>query len=187
MQVTHNVYEGARLLDESEVALPLAEIWGWSEQTFGDGLRTKGVIQHVTKELKEIEEKPFDLEEWTDLILLSLDGFWRHCDRNLTKQQMAELLSESIAAKFAKNQARDWPDWRTLPDDVAIEHKRGEKKCIKCTHWRHDLENWWCEAPEVLKYNRYGFNIPSEDIIKLCPASTHPLFQALKDMEGNHG
>ena len=120
----NNVYEDARLLDESEVALPLAKIWEWSEQTFGDGLRTKGVIQHITKELKEIEETPFDLEEWTDLILLSLDGFWRHCDKNLTKQQMAELLSENIAAKFAKNQTRDWPDWRNLPEDVAIEHTR---------------------------------------------------------------
>jgi hypothetical protein len=36
----------------------------FSERTFGPGSRTSGVLDHICKELREIEAKPHDLSEW---------------------------------------------------------------------------------------------------------------------------
>ena len=52
----------------------------FSRATFGPGARTAGVLDHICKELKEIEAKPDDLSEWVDLILLALDGAWRRAE-----------------------------------------------------------------------------------------------------------
>ena len=49
----------------------------FSRATFGPGARTKGVLDHIRKEITEVERAPHDLSEWVDLILLSLDGAWR--------------------------------------------------------------------------------------------------------------
>ena len=46
----------------------------WTEKTFGSGLRTKGITDHIRKELIEIENDPKSLEEWVDVIMLALDG-----------------------------------------------------------------------------------------------------------------
>lgn len=50
----------------------------WSKKTFGPGKRTLGLIKHIEKELAEIILKPDDLSEWIDVIILALDGYWRH-------------------------------------------------------------------------------------------------------------
>lgn len=89
----------------------------WSRATFGPGRRTKGVIDHIRKELVEIEDDPDDWTEWIDVVILALDGAWRH------GAEPRQIL-DAIVAKQAKNEARVWPDWRTLSDDVAIEHDR---------------------------------------------------------------
>ena len=89
----------------------------FSLKTFGPGIRTKGVCDHIRKELSEIEESPEDLEEWVDVILLALDGAWR------AGHSAAEICA-AIDAKQTKNEARDWPDWRTQSPDKAIEHVR---------------------------------------------------------------
>ena len=89
----------------------------WSRATFGPGHRTGGVIDHIRKELVEIEEAPLDLSEWADVVILALDGAWR------TGASPAEVV-EMIEAKQTKNEAREWPDWRTLSEDQAIEHVR---------------------------------------------------------------
>lgn len=90
----------------------------WSEQTFGPGPRTKGVIDHIKKELKEIEEDPSDVLEWIDVIILALDGAWR------TGLGSQEIL-DALLAKQEKNYRRVWPDWRTMSPDQAIEHVKG--------------------------------------------------------------
>jgi len=89
----------------------------FSERTFGPGMRTKGVIDHIRKELVEIEAKPRDITEWVDVILLALDGAWR------SGADPDEIAFE-IAAKQLKNEKRIWPDWRTASPDKAIEHVR---------------------------------------------------------------
>ena len=89
----------------------------WSEQTFGPGPRTAGLLDHIRKELREIEATPFDGEEWIDVVILALDGAWR---AGLSPEQIIETL----AGKQAKNEARTWPDWRTADPSKAIEHIR---------------------------------------------------------------
>jgi len=89
----------------------------WSKRTFGPALRTKGVLDHIRKELKEIEADPHDLSEWIDVVILAMDGFWRHGGT-------AEQLMARLQAKQDKNFARAWPDWRTMSEDHAIEHDR---------------------------------------------------------------
>lgn len=89
----------------------------FSERTFGPGMRTAGLCEHIRKELLEIEAEPTDLEEWVDVILLSLDGAWRS---GHTPLQIAHAVQE----KLAKNESRRWPDWRSSDPDKAIEHVR---------------------------------------------------------------
>lgn len=98
----------------------LARQRAFSEQTFGPGMRTQGVIDHIRKELLEIEAAPADLSEWIDVAILALDGAWR---TGATPQQIIEAL----VAKQDKNEARQWPDWRIVPDGQAIEHVRGSE------------------------------------------------------------
>lgn len=91
----------------------------WSRETFGPALRTKGVLDHIRKELAEIELEPHDLSEWVDVVILAMDGFWRHGGN------AADLLP-ALLAKQKKNMARTWPDWRTMSEDRAIEHDRSK-------------------------------------------------------------
>jgi hypothetical protein len=86
--------------------------------TFGPGPRTEGVIEHIKKELQEIEASPSDVAEWVDVIILALDGAWR-C--GATPLQVAEALGRKQIVNFE----RKWPDWRGN-DGRAIEHIREE-------------------------------------------------------------
>jgi hypothetical protein len=91
----------------------------FSQRTFGPGARTAGVLDHIRKEITEIEAYPGDLSEWVDVVLLALDGAWRH-------GHSPEQIAQAIADKQARNEQRQWPDWRTQPEGKAIEHVRGE-------------------------------------------------------------
>lgn len=71
----------------------------------------------ITKELDEIRADPDDLGEWVDVIILAFDGAWRH-------GWEPDQIIAAIKAKQAKNEARTWPDWRTMSADQAIEHDR---------------------------------------------------------------
>lgn len=87
----------------------------WSRRTFGPGARLLGVVDHIRKELQEIEADPTDLKEWVDVIILAFDGAWR------AGWEPQEIL-DAIIAKQAENEKRVWPDWRTASPDKAIEH-----------------------------------------------------------------
>ncbi len=87
----------------------------WSNRTFGPGLRTNGILEHIRKELKEIEAKPGDLEEWIDVIILALDGYWRHYGHPLD-------LMRHLQDKQNKNFARRWPE--PTDEDIVVEHLR---------------------------------------------------------------
>ena len=89
----------------------------WSEQTFGPGDRSHGVVDHIRKELDEIIASPGDLSEWIDVVILALDGAWRS---GFTPEQIVDAL----VAKQTKNEGRTWPDWRTADPGKAIEHVR---------------------------------------------------------------
>lgn len=89
----------------------------FSENTFGPGIRTEGVTDHIRKELEEILKNPSDLMEWVDVMLLAFDGAWR-------SGHSPEEIVDTIKLKFEKNKNRKWPDWRTSDPNKAIEHDR---------------------------------------------------------------
>jgi len=93
----------------------------WSEKIFGPGDRTKGVIDHIRKELIEVEAKPNDLSEWMDIVILALDGAWR-------QGASPDDIINALVAKQTKNENREWPDWRTQPLDKAVEHVKINKQ-----------------------------------------------------------
>lgn len=103
----------------------------FSRATFGPGARTKGVIKHIRKELKEIEDAPNDesrAQEWVDVAILALDGLTRELWAAFPAARaevIAAKAAEMIVAKQGKNELRNWPDWRTAPADEAMEHVRG--------------------------------------------------------------
>jgi hypothetical protein len=92
----------------------------WSLATFGPGNRTAGVIDHIRRELHEIEEQPLSLEEWIDVAILAFDGAWR-------AGHAPNAIAAAWLSKQAKNEARDWPDWRLADPDKAIEHLKEPK------------------------------------------------------------
>jgi hypothetical protein len=87
----------------------------WSVRTFGVGHRTMGLIKHIGKELAEIEENPLDLMEWIDVMILAMDGFWRHGGT-------PELFASMLHLKQEKNFARTWP--ANMPESEPVEHDR---------------------------------------------------------------
>lgn len=117
----------------------------FSKATFGPGPRTKGVVDHIKKELKEVGKVYADndgmpeagpdsnvhtdaAQEWTDVAILALDGLTRAIAAarpDWTLDRVAESAALMIVAKQGKNELRDWPDWRTMSSDSAIEHVRG--------------------------------------------------------------
>jgi len=88
----------------------------WSLRTFGPG-RIQGVLDHIRKELEEIEADPTDLLEWADIIILALDGAWR-------SGHLPQDIIDAVKAKLTINENRKWPDWRTFGSESAIEHIR---------------------------------------------------------------
>lgn len=96
----------------------------WSVKTFGPGPRAEGVVDHIRKELLEIEAQPEDLEEWVDVVILAFDGALREGHNPLD-------IIRALIAKQTKNEGRTWPDWRTADPGKAIEHER-EEECRNC-------------------------------------------------------
>lgn len=108
----------------------------FSRATFGPGERTDGVIDHIRKELVEIQKEVTAQDraaEWVDVVILALDGL----NRALVEVEIAAGTSPSLVTRFAannavamiaakqgKNEMRDWPDWRGMSPDKAIEHDR---------------------------------------------------------------
>lgn len=97
----------------------------WSQQTFGPGARTKGVLDHLKAEIHEIESSDGDPGEWRDASMIALDGLIRSLmARGLTDADAIETAIGMMAAKLEVNRQRKWPDWRTAAPDKAIEHDR---------------------------------------------------------------
>jgi hypothetical protein len=89
----------------------------FSEKTFGPGPRDRGIVDHIRKELVEIEADPGDPKEWLDVATLALDGALR-CGVT------PEWVAGALLVKLIRNENRTWPDWRKVSLDKAIEHDR---------------------------------------------------------------
>ena len=88
----------------------------WSQATFGPQ-SLAGKLDHLRKELREAEAKPEDVTEWADVLILAFDGALR-------AGHEPQAIIDAVKAKQAVNEAREWPDWRTMDPDKAIEHVR---------------------------------------------------------------
>lgn len=104
----------------------------FSHATFGPGTRTNGVIDHIRKELEEVATAGGSAHEWVDVVILALDGLSRQlafCNGSRADpERVAETACNMIAGKQARNEGREWPDWRTQSQDRAIEHVRIKTK-----------------------------------------------------------
>lgn len=100
----------------------------FSHATFGPGRRTDGVIDHIKKELREVEIDDGQPDEWVDVVILALDGLTRALayanDRRADPYMVADTACRMIRGKQTRNEARDWPDWRKVPHGKAIEHTK---------------------------------------------------------------
>lgn len=107
----------------------------WSSETFGLGRRNKGIVEHIRKELREVEQKPYDLEEWIDVAILALDGAWRCVRNNLVfkpgdEHSSISWVMEMLETKQRKNMRRLY----LVLDknaDVAVEHDRSKDEATK--------------------------------------------------------
>lgn len=87
----------------------------WSLKTFGPGTRTEGIVEHIRKELEEILKKPYDPLEWIDVLILALDGYWRH-------GHPPSMIMRHLREKQEINFKREWPKDRGQGEP--IEHIR---------------------------------------------------------------
>lgn len=87
----------------------------WSYRAFGSGRKTHAILNHIRKELTEIEAAPCDLEEWIDVTILALDGAWR-------AGHGPWAIIRALWKKQKVNTRRVW----VIPDDphAPIEHDR---------------------------------------------------------------
>ena len=106
----------------------------FSHATFGPGRRTKGVIDHIKKELVEVEKSTWGPEEWVDVVALAMDGLTRSLayphETYKTRHERADPVWVAnqactlIREKQGIVEGRRYPDWRTVDHDKAIEHDR---------------------------------------------------------------
>lgn len=89
----------------------------WSEKTFLTTTAT-GITKHIEKECVEVRKWPTDLEEWIDIMILAVDGYWRHGG-------LPEELLPRLRAKQRKNIGRKWVSTGN-PDDP-VEHDRSDE------------------------------------------------------------
>lgn len=93
----------------------IGTFWAFSQETFGPGKRTKGIIQHIQKELGELAHSPEDRMEWIDVVILGMDGYQR---LGLTASQFLD----DLLSKQGIVMARKFP--APTSEDEAVEHIR---------------------------------------------------------------
>ena len=104
----------------------------WSHATFGPGARKDGVVDHIRKELEEVldeDDVEMSANEWVDVVILALDGLTRQLAFKNTEHRgdpraVATIACGMIEQKQARNEGREWPNWRTAKHGKAIEHVR---------------------------------------------------------------
>lgn len=114
-------WEGSEAVRDTTLAAYVYRHRDWSARTFGEPKERDGragVLDHLRRELAEVEAaigSPGELEEWVDVATLAIDGAWR-------SGASPSDVARALEAKQRKNMAREWPDWRQVPEGQAIEH-----------------------------------------------------------------
>ncbi len=115
-----------------------------SREKFGPNERREGVIAHIKEELQEIKEAETQADvcnEWADVCILGMDGLLRavrewlralfnadfphYVNGEPTNEYVAAVALDIILDKQAKNELRDFGNWRDASGDKPINHKRG--------------------------------------------------------------
>lgn len=91
----------------------------WSHETFGPASARGpvGPLKHLAKEAAEAADRPDDISEYADILILLLDATWR---RGL----VPEDIVGAALAKMAENRAREWPPFDPSKADEPVEHVR---------------------------------------------------------------
>lgn len=109
----------------------MRRVMAFSKSNWGPGERTAGICHHIEKELREIKEGPDNdrrSEEWVDIVKLGLDGLWRALlAEGWAWDEIPDRIAIMLCSKQSVNEQRNWPDWRNMPVDKAIEHVQPEK------------------------------------------------------------
>lgn len=119
----------------------------WSARTFGLGAgRWKGIVAHVEKELREIEQDPLDLDEWIDVIILGFDGAWRTGASN-------HAIISALFAKQAKNRRREWVV--SEDESVPAEHVKPRQRLSDVLYQsdpqaKQSFKDWTEKAEKVI-------------------------------------
>ena len=101
----------------------------WSMATFGPSRGFEGALDHLKKEVTEIEKSPYDTEEWIDALFLVTDGLCRMlraANPDLTGADAFEIMMEVANRKLDKNMRREWPSVSEQIRGKAVEHVRGK-------------------------------------------------------------
>ena len=115
LQQARDERDEARRLAQFDLAAHIQRQREWSAKTYGPGPRPSGIIDHIRKKLVEIEQSPADVSEWIDVIILAIDGATR-------AGHSPQKIVNALVSKQIKNEARVWPDWRTVDRSKAICH-----------------------------------------------------------------
>lgn len=95
---------------------------------FGPRQMDEGILDHLKKEIEEVRkaERPKEKQrEWVDIFMLGLDGLLRSLIREgYSTSRAASEAVHMIRTKQTALESREWPDWRTVAPDKAIEHVR---------------------------------------------------------------
>jgi hypothetical protein len=91
----------------------------WSRATFGpdDARGPVGPLKHLRKECTEAIQKPYDLSEYADLLILLLDSSRR------AGFPIAKVI-QAAQDKMAVNRSRSWPPFDLSKVEEAVEHVR---------------------------------------------------------------
>jgi hypothetical protein len=143
---------------------------------FGPRQTDEGILDHLKKEIEEVRsaERPKEKQrEWVDIFMLGLDGLLRSLIREgySTTRAAAEAV-HMIRTKQTALEMREWPDWRTVAPDKAIEHVREvEEKtgaqCALCDASGPDVALAW-----TLKHKKWLCRT-CEQIIATAPDGLH--------------
>jgi hypothetical protein len=97
----------------------------WSNNTFGIGPRFKGNMEHIRRELAEIEANPTDATEYADVIILTADTAMR---QGISPHALCKALEEKQLVNFERK-------WNVVSDDEPATHK---PECLpRCHEFRY--------------------------------------------------
>jgi len=92
----------------------------WSNRTFGIGPRFKGNMEHIRRELAEIEADPTDATEYADVIILAADTAMR---QGISPHALCKALEEKQLINFKRK-------WNVISEDEPAEHQAAD--CPSC-------------------------------------------------------